>query len=60
MKKIALYVHIALLLTAAGALTCIYLIYDDKTDTLIRITFWLVLVSSALGIINYRRAAKRE
>lgn len=60
MKKFALYVHIALLLTAAGALTCFYFINDDKTDALIRITFWLVLVSSALGIINYRPAVKRE
>lgn len=61
MKKLALYVHnIALLLTAAGVLTCIYFINDDKTNTLIRITFWLVLASSASGIVNYRPAVKRE
>ena len=60
MKKLALYVHIALLLTAAGVLTCIYFINDDKTGTLIRITFWLALASSALGIVNYRPAVKRE
>lgn len=60
MKKFALYVHIALLLTAAGVLTYTYFINDDKTDTLIRITFWLVLVSAALGIVNYRLAVKRK
>ena len=50
MKKIVLYVHIALLLTAAGALSYIYFANDGKTDTLIQITFWLVVVSSALGL----------
>ena len=39
MKKIVLYVHIALLLTAAGALSYIYFANDGKTDTLIQITF---------------------
>ncbi|GAB0484202.1 hypothetical protein KSZ26_06915 [Alistipes onderdonkii] len=58
MKKIVLYVHIALLLTAAGALSYIYFANDGKTDTLIQITFWLVVVSSALGIINYRQTVK--
>ena len=57
MKKFTLYVHIALLLTAAGALTYFFF---DKTDAIIRITFWLVLASSASGIINYRPAVKRE
>lgn len=60
MKKFTLYVHIALLLTAAGALTCFYFINDDKTDAIIRITFWLVLVSSALGVVNYWLVVKRE
>lgn len=58
MKKIVLYVHIALLLTAAGTLSYIYFANDGKTDTLIQITFWLVVVSSALGIINYRQTVK--
>ena len=49
MKKIVLYVHIALLLTAAGALSYIYFANDGKTDTLIQITFWLVVVSFRPG-----------
>lgn len=36
----------------------IYFANDGKTDTLIQITFWLVVVSSALGIINYRQTVK--
>ena len=60
LKKFALYLHIVLLLTAAGALICIYFINDDKTDMLIQATFWLVLLSSAMGIIGYRQTIKRE
>ena len=36
----------------------IYFANDGKTDTLIQITFWLVVVSSAPGIINYRQTVK--
>lgn len=57
MKKIVLYVHIALLLTAAGAL--IHLFRKRRQNRYaLQITFWLVVVSSALGIINYRQTVK--
>lgn len=60
MKKVLLSIHIVVLIIAAGALIDTYFIAADKIDTIIQVTFWLVVVSSVLGIINFLTDKKKE
>lgn len=59
-KKITLSIHIVVLIIAAGSLIYTYFIAADKIDTITQITFWLVVISSVLGIINFKRTTKKE
>lgn len=60
MKKVLLSIHIVVLIIAAGALIGTYFIAADKIDAITRITFWLVVVSSVLGIINFQTDKNKE
>lgn len=60
MKKVLLSIHIVVLIIAAGALIGTYFIAADKIDTIIQVAFWLVVVSSVLGIINFQTDKNKE